>query len=267
VKARLDSAVRRIAVAVSLTTALCITLGAQTDPSFEVASIKVDKSGGIAPEKERFLPGERIELFNATLKEMIVPTYGVQRDMVIGGPKWIDTIRYDIVAKAAPDTPVPALLGMLRTLLAERFKLTFHHEDKVVPAYALVVKDESKLHATSGGGRQSCNSRPVQADGQVLLHRECHNITMAEFVRQLGLGGYGLDRPVVDLTKLTGSYDFGFDYSRREMHPQDANATPSADLPGPSIFDALPSIGLKLEAGKHPVPVIVIDNAAQPEEN
>jgi uncharacterized protein (TIGR03435 family) len=242
-------------------------------PAFEVAAVKVNTSGGIAPEKERLLPGGRIELSNATLKEMMVPAYGVKSNLIVGGPKWMDTVRFDIVAKAPPDTPVPTLLLMTRTLLEERFKLTFHREDKVMPAYALVIgKSGPKLRQAADGGRQNCSSRAMNAGGVPMVHRECRSITIAEFARQLGLGGYGIDDlPVVDLTELAGAYDFEFEYSRSRVAGlgdagRGGDAPGSPDLAGPTIFDALARLGLKLEASKETVPVIVIDHAEQPVE-
>ena len=84
-----------------------VTVFAQStpNPAFEVAAVKVNRSGGIRPEKERILPGGRIELSNFTLKEAIAPAYGIKSDLIVGGPKWINSERFDIVAKAAPDTP------------------------------------------------------------------------------------------------------------------------------------------------------------------
>jgi uncharacterized protein (TIGR03435 family) len=237
---------------------------ASTPPAFEVAAVKLNTSGAPGPQKERFLPGGRLEIGNATVKELIGPLYGIKRDMIVGGPKWLDTDRFDIIAKASQDTPVPALLLMAKTLLEERFKLVYHHEDKVMPVYALVAgKGGAKLHESVGGGRQSCNSRPETAKGDPVIHRECHNVTMAEFVRQLGLGGYGLDdRPVVNLTQLPGTYDFEFAYSR----PRPVAPGEPADLPSPSIFEAVAHLGLKLEAGRQKVPVMVIDSAERPVE-
>ena len=240
-------------------------------PAFEVASIKLNTSGAPGPQKERFLPGGRLELGNATLKEMIGPIYGVKRDMIVGGPKWIDSDRFDIVAKADRETPVPQLLQMVRTLLEERFQLKYHTEEKVMPTYALVVaKGGAKLKKSSGQGRQSCNSRAGES-GAGVIHRECHNVAMREFVRQLGLGGYGIDdRPIVDLTRLDGAYDFEFEYSRPQARRPESGsageAPVAADLPSPTIFEAVAHLGLKLETGKHPVPVMVIDHAARPAE-
>jgi uncharacterized protein (TIGR03435 family) len=239
------------------------TFGQSTpNPTFEVAAIKVNRSGGIAPEKERLLPGGRIELSNFTLKEAIAPAYGVKSNLIVGGPKWINSERFDIVAKAAPDTPVPTFLLMVRSLLEERFKLTFHREDKVMQAYALVIgKGGSRLRQSAGGGRQNCTSRLAGTDGGPrAIHRECHNMTMNEFVRQLGLGGYGIDdRPVVNSTQLEGLYDFDFEYSR----PAPSG---SPDFPGPTIFDGINQLGLRLEVSKQMVPVMIIDHAEEPVE-
>jgi uncharacterized protein (TIGR03435 family) len=242
-------------------------------PAFEVAAVKVNTSGGIAAEKERLLPGGRVELSNATLKELIVPAYGVKSNLILGGPKWMDTVRYDIVAKAPPDTPIPTLLVMIRTLLEERFKLTFHHEDRIMPAYALVVgKGGPKLRQAKDGGQQNCGSREVNLGGVPVVHRECRGVTIAELARQLGLGGYGLDaRPVVDLTELAGAYDFEFEYTRppaagRGDAGRSGDAPAPPDLAGPTIFDAMVRLGLKLEASRQSVPVIVIDRAEQPVE-
>jgi uncharacterized protein (TIGR03435 family) len=268
-------------IAISLLTVLSArnAFGQSTfnSPAFEVAAVKVNRSGGPGPEKERFLPGGRIELSNATLREMIVPAYGVKGNMIMGGPKWIDSERFDIVAKAAPDTPVATLLLMIRNLLEERFQLHFHHDDKVMPAYALKVgRGGFKLRPASGG-RQNCSSRPGEGTGVQTIRRECRNITMPEFVRQLGLGRYGVDdRPVVDLTGLTGTYDFEFEYSRPPVAGRDAPVRDDSertgdgygapDFAGPTIFDAMAQLGLKLETTRQTVPVIVIDRAELPVE-
>jgi uncharacterized protein (TIGR03435 family) len=157
--------------------------------------------------------------------------------------------------------------------LEERFKLTFHHEDRVMQAYALVVgKNGPKLRQSTDGGRQNCSSRGVDLGGVPVVHRECRGVTIAELARQLGLGGYGLeDRPVVDLTELAGTYDFEFDYSRpqpagRGAAGRSGDAPSPADQAGPTIFDAMARLGLKLEASRQTVPVIVIDRAEQPVE-
>ena len=242
-------------------------------PAFEVADIKPAAPGDIAPGKERLLPGGRIEIPHATVKELMIGAYSVQSGLIFGGPKWLETDRFDIVAKAPdPNTPVPTLLLMVRTLLEDRFKLVVHREDRVMPAYTLAVgKDGSRLRPSTAGGRQNCNSQMLDNAGIRVLRRECRNMTMDEFARQLALPGFGLDRQVVNATDLRGPYDFEFDYvpqmaGRGDDRRSDSPA--AADLPsGPTILEAVTHLGLKLEAGKRPVSVVVIDSAAKPGEN
>jgi uncharacterized protein (TIGR03435 family) len=238
----------------------------QTDaarPTFEVVDIKVDTSGAITPN-ERFLPGGRIELTSATVKEMIEAIYGVKPGMIIGGPPWISSTRYNMVAKATPGTNVPVLLEMVKTMLADQFHLAFHNESKVMPAYALTLAKDGPQLKQAAGGRQACSNRAAQINGAPAVHRECKNIAMPEFARMLGLGEFRQDdRPVVDRTELSGIYDVAFEYGR----PQQPDSTGTADLTGPTVFEALEKIGLKLEPSKQSVAVMVIDRAERPPDN
>jgi uncharacterized protein (TIGR03435 family) len=107
-------------------------------PEFEVADVKAS-NGMRDAGKIQFLPGGRIDLPNVTVKSLIMLAYDLQEDMIAGGPGWIDSDHFDIVAKAPPDTPRDTLRLMLQPLLAERFKLAIHREDKPMPVYAMVV--------------------------------------------------------------------------------------------------------------------------------
>src|SRR5437588_1366508 len=104
-------------------------------PAFEVADIKPAVRNEGMPRKGRLLPGGRIELPGMPLRNLIMYAYGVQENMIVGGPRWVVSEPFDIVAKAAPDTPPDTLRLMFQSLLAERFKLGRHREDKVMPAY------------------------------------------------------------------------------------------------------------------------------------
>ena len=178
-------------------------------PAFEVADIKPSDPAARMPGKGRMLPGGRIEVPTITLRELIVFAYNVQENMISGGPKWAGSDRFDLVAKAPENTPMPAMQAMMQTLLAERFKLVFHREEKVMPAYVLTVgKREPKYHEGSGG-RQTCNWTRLDSG---LMRRECQNMTMPELARQPpGWGGIGINLPVVDETGLMGAYDFHLD--------------------------------------------------------
>src|SRR6266853_5173363 len=128
--------------------------------SFEVATIKpaVPDAGGSSGED-----GRRgvLKVYNVTLKRCIRYAYSIAEDQILGGPKWIDDLRYDIVAKADHPAGEPELLTMLQPLLADRFKLEFHHESRTLPSYALTVAkggiratvSDPSRHSGANGGR------------------------------------------------------------------------------------------------------------------
>lgn len=224
-------------------------------PEFEVADIKL--SDGTRDAKVQFLPGGRVDLPNVTVKSLIMVSYGVQENMIAGGPKWIDSDHFDIVAKAPPDTPRNALRLMLQSLLAERFKLAIHREDKPMPVYVLVVaKGGPKLQKATSGPQQCRWNNP----GSGMIQRECHNMTMAELALSMPGWAHGVDLPVIDLTGIEGAYDFQFEWSMPSGGGDASKAgAPVVADPGGSIFDAIGQIGLKLEQRKHPMSVIVVD--------
>src|SRR5439155_18148402 len=91
-----------------------------SSPSFEIAAVKANVNDGLRG-KARILPGGRVDLHNLSLKELIMAAYGVQSDMSTGGPKWLDADRFDIIAKAPPNTPEPTVILLLQTILTNRF--------------------------------------------------------------------------------------------------------------------------------------------------
>jgi uncharacterized protein (TIGR03435 family) len=154
---------------------------------------------------------------------------------------------------------------MLQKLLAERFKLTFHHDKRELSVYALTLgKTGSKLTKNEGGG-------PLPAlffgPAQGGISLPARNATMAEFagVMQQAV----LDRPVVDQTGIEGRYDcvlkWAPDDSQFGGHPPGAT---QADSPLPNLSNAMQEqLGLRLDATKAPVDVLVIDRAEKPSEN
>jgi uncharacterized protein (TIGR03435 family) len=237
---------------------------ASTPPAFEVADIKPTDPANPMDKKGRMLPGGRIEVGGMTVKDFVVLAYGAQDNIVVGGPKWVETERFDLVAKAPTDVPMPTLRLMVQTLLAERFKLAIHREDRPMPAYVLSVGKRAPKYHEGSGGQQTCR---WQNPGDGLRRRECQNFTMAEFATQLPYtGGIGINLPVVDETGLKGAYDFQFEVGMPGGRNEGGNAPANADS-GPTIFAALDQIGLKLEPRKMPVSVIVIDHVESPTKN
>lgn len=229
----------------------------QTMPlSFEVADVQVNKSGEtrLAVDMQG---GGRFTMHNVPMKVMIQMAYKVRPEAVTGGPSWLDSDRYDVVAKAAQTTPPEDLRRMLQTLLAERFHLVVHSEEKPQPAYALVLaKSGPKLQPSETAILTEQRCVPGQGDVGV-KHIQCRHMTTATLAGVLQeQSPREVDSPVVDRTGLTGAFDFKLDWAPA---PRTA-AAPADPLPGPTIFEAVESqLGLKLESKKLPLPIIVVD--------
>jgi uncharacterized protein (TIGR03435 family) len=239
---------------------------ASRPPEFEVATVRVNDSGQTAVQGG-IRPGGQVSVRNIPMKELIVQAYKVGG--VAGGPNWLDSERFDIIAKAPPNTPEDTLRLMLQTLLTERFKLAIHREQKITAVFALVAaRGGFKLQASAGSGQPKCG-RGQGAEG--LNHTACTNITMADLADWLPtrIAPSFIDRPVVDLTGLKGPYDIQLDWVPRPLVGNAADPASADVAAGATVFDALDKqLGLKLEERKLPMPVIVIDHIERvPTEN
>jgi uncharacterized protein (TIGR03435 family) len=239
---------------------------AQT-PAFEVASIKPNNSGS-----ETFFMSPpshgSFSATNVTLMRLITTAYGLQNAQVIGGPSWLTSARYDVAAKGAENATGAEVTSMLQPLLADRFKLSIHRETRELPIYALVVaKNGSKLGKPEEG---SCAealkaSKPCASLAEFKNGMVADNISLPTIASTLGriLG----DRPVVDKTGLAGRFDIHLLWTDGGRKPADSQEESNLEAPG-SVFVALQEqAGLKLEATKGPVEVLVIDHVERPSEN
>ena len=205
---------------------------------------------------------------STTLKDLIVFAYGLQARQVSGGPAWIENERFDITGK--PDLPgmpsVNQLMTMVQKLLEERFQLKFHREKRELSVYAITVaKTGAKLAKSEAPG--NLPGFGGRGPGNISVR----NSSMADFAGFLQ--ARIVDRPVVDQTGLTGRYDFTLKWTPDSNQPPTPGqppapaATTEADAP-PDLFGAfLQQLGLKLEATKAPVDVMVLDKAEKPTEN
>ena len=235
-----------------LRSALCLAQSAPPQPAFEVAAIKPSKTGDTS---SHWRSGKgRITMDNLSVRQIILAAYGVKEYQLVG-PSWLDTERYHIDAKAEGNVDDDKLMPMLQTLLAERFHLALHREKKDTTAYALVAaKGGLKIRPVEGSGSNS-NSR----NGKMTAK----HVSMAKFAEFLARQ---VDRPVVD---ETGTGDDGFDFTLEWSNERVQRAAETDGAPtAPSLFTALPEqLGLKLEARKVPVEMLVIDRVERPSEN
>ena len=118
---------------------------AETQPVFEVADVHVSPHGTNQYMRGGVMRGGRYELRTASMLDLVGTAYGVDADKVIGGPPWLDTDRFDVIAKAPPNTSPEAMILMLRALLKDRFKLAVHDDRRPMPVYALTVGKHPQL--------------------------------------------------------------------------------------------------------------------------
>ena len=241
---------------------------------FEVADVKPSRPD--ANQNGRILPSGRIDVEAFPLRDMIKFAYDIRDNEALAGPKWLESTRFDIHANAGSAVSIDALRVMMKSLLAERFKLTVHTEQQPVAMYVLVAGKRPKVEASKGTGRAGC-ARSVP-NGLIVL--ECKSMTMARFAEEIrqAAGGYLGDHPMVDGTELPGAYDFTLTWTPRGALPSGlprpsdgagGASTVAADPGGITVTEAIDrQLGLKVELQKKPMPVVVVDHVNQvPTEN
>jgi uncharacterized protein (TIGR03435 family) len=267
-----------VSLFVLLAAPLIGSLAAQTvRPSFDVASIKANKSGGGRHSISLDLPGGLATATNVSLQTMMTAAYQLPTGRILGMPGWSDSLYFDIQARADGNPGIDQKRLMLQSLLADRFKLALHHETRQLAVYALVLAKPGKLGPQLHANNEKCPDPPPESSPPT-----CNNLTvngtpgkmsfvgqkttMEHFVANLGsASARNLDRPIVDRTGLTGTFDFSLEFASGLTASQPGASDPSAP---PSIFTALQEqLGLKLVPETGPVDVLVIDHVEQPSEN
>jgi uncharacterized protein (TIGR03435 family) len=281
---------RTLALTLFLAAIATIAAPAQDkDATFEVASVKANKSGD-GNGNLRGLGSDRVVATNMPVRPMITFAHGVAGYQLIGGPGWLATDRYDINAKLevtptsvqpfvpGSTTPNPMQLA-LRHLLEDRFKLKMHRETRELDIYALVMarpgggpgpglKPSTQDCAAAVAAAQRPGAPPFGAPGQPFCgisgspgRLKFGGLPVSSFATAFA-GPAG--RMVVDRTGMTGSWDFELTFAP-ENRGTDA---PTVDPNAPSFFTAIQEqLGLKLEPTKGPVDVLVIDAIEKPTED
>jgi len=258
-------------------------------PQFEVVSIKPNRSDAV-PTGFRVNPSGRVEWTNTTLRGLLRMGYqrfGFDPREVVGGPAWIDSDRFDVIAtvnrppETRPDGFPEELLAMIRALVEVRFKVTVHSEQRNAAIYALVLaRQDRRIGSALRSVPEACaGAMKAMADRTRTGPPPCSfraaegkligtGVTMTMMANVLS--GF-VGRLVVDRTELAGSFDFEltFDPSLAAPAPPGAQLGPALrdDTP-PSIVTALrEQLGLKLDPTRAPVEVLIVDSAEPPTEN
>lgn len=236
---------------------------------FEVASVRlIDPNSNVNTNDPAFrttptvFPSNRLTMRFTNLQSLIREAYGVEYQYVVGGPDWLARQHYDLDAKVEGDARLTReqMQPLLKNLLEERFHLKTHHEQKIIPGYALVV--------AKGGARLQPNKGTPFAGAQGGYIIKFQNVSVADFARYYLAGP--VKGPVIDRTGIKGMYDFDLKYG-----PHDADDPAWAQIPKdlyanlPDLFTVLEEkYGLKLVPEKVTVDTLVIDHVDKvPTEN
>lgn len=259
-------------------------------PEFEVASVKPSANADTPMgnvNRGLHIDGAMVSINGMPLKWYIHYAYTVKENQV-SAPDWLNAERFDVVAKLPAGATREQIPAMMQALLADRFKLTLHKEAKEFPVYALVVgkgglkAKESPLDPDTDEGPSKANVDVNVVGGQngatVSLGKGASvafeaqrlvatKVTMAYLADSLARYE---DRPVVDMTGLTGTYDLTLAYNLDDVRQLIlSSAPPGTPLPprqadvgetSVSLLDSLQQVGLRLEPRKAPLDILVVDH-------
>src|SRR6185312_1363261 len=233
-------------------------MAADADPDWEVVTLRASDPNA---RRDGFdVQGRRVIVENKPVEDLLRVADGLQKSQIVGLPDWAKTERFDVDGTLNVDGQPgwPQTQILMRKLLAERFGMKAHKEQREMQVYALtVVKGGAKLETST-------------ADPKALPHQNAHlsagvrsvefaNTSMKDLTLELLIE---VDKPVVDRTGLEGRYDFKLAYTKDE-----ANAPTDGSAP-PGLFTAIQEeMGLKLEPVKAPAPVLVVDKVERPTAN
>ena len=227
-------------------------------PAFEAADVHVSARSRTPSMAAGGLRGTRYLVRQATMVDLISLAYDVDNDKILGGPNWLELDRFDVSARARPGSTQEQAKLMLQTLLAERFSLKFHKDSKEMPGFVLSLgSGKPKMRpAADDSAPWTCQGQPQTAPSPDTIPQQvvdCHSMSMDDFARIAGQiannNGSALNK-----TGLDGKWDFTIKWT-----PPALLARAGGD--GITIFEAVDKqLGLKLEPGKIPQPVILVDS-------
>lgn len=237
--------------------------------SFEVESIKLGTPGDRSGKFARMQNTHQFVVRNYTVKDLIGFAYDIPLSRISGGGALVDGDMYNILASTPGDErpTQPQQMVMVQKLLAARFQLHYHLEQRVLPVYQLsVAKGGSKLKESPARPEVPTPATNVVFPGS-RIETHARAVTISEFVSMLQRTVF--DRPVLDKTNLTGRYDFDLAWSYDDT--QFAGKLPPIDLEHsnkPSLFTVLQTdLGLTLTTSRGAVDTIVVDSVQKPSEN
>jgi uncharacterized protein (TIGR03435 family) len=230
-------------------------------PSFDVTTVK--RSGPEAVTRRFTIQGRRFATVHTALADLIQYAYGFHPRQIMNGPKWIESDKFDVVGTISSEREPTEQewMKMMANLLGSRFQLHFHLEKRELAVYAIVVARDGPKLKLSDGDPNGIGGVGFRGRGQLIATNAKVNDLAWELQSAV------VDRPVVDQTGLTSRFNFTLTWTPDEL--QKSNLTgqaPTSDVP--DLFTAIrQQLGLRLEATKSPVDVMVLDHLERPSEN
>lgn len=254
-----------VGIAAGLPGSLCFAQASDSsEPEFEVASIRIAEvpTDGRYAVASRF-SADRFTGSYVTLRQCIATAYELPPSVPILGPDWIAKDRFTISAKSSAAEPEPKLKLMLQQLLAKRFRLRIHTENRAAPVYALVLdaKGLKIKPASDTSYTGEVGVRPTRNGMEV------HHVGLSALAAALSNPAIQLDRPVIDMTQTDGTFEFTLHYAT-QASGFGARLDSNDDGPAVIFTTIREELGLRLEPRVAPIKHFVVDSALRvPTEN
>jgi uncharacterized protein (TIGR03435 family) len=256
---------------------ICMLAMSSAAQQFEIADVHPNEKGStrMLMGRPALTRGDRFEMKNARMIDLIRMAYGYSGDKILEGPNWLEMDRFDVIAKLPAGATPETQKIMMQALLTDRFQLKFRREERPFPSYTLVAGKKPLLKPADGAGDSGCKpktaSGPPSEGGMIigingvqialgpggLIEFNCRNISMGDFAAglrgMLGAGDLG-ENPVKDETGLTGIWNFDIRWTIGFI----GLGGPASDRI--TVFQAMEKLGLKLEEHMYPTPVLVVES-------
>jgi uncharacterized protein (TIGR03435 family) len=250
--------------------ALCWALSAGTllaQPAFEVASIKPNTSGdrfeSVSP-----VTGGKFTARNVTVAWLLKTAYHVEPFQIAGVPSWGNSERFDVLASAADGNTTPdQIREMIQKLLADRFQVTLHRENREQPIYSLVVGKNGPKLAKAKSDTCATSTMENPCGGFRIYKRSQmwgNTVTVKQFAAELT---YMMGRMVVDKTGIAGLYDLRVEWTPEHFGPEPGTEVKPDEANGTLFTAVQEQLGLRLQSEKAPVETLVVDRVSRPTAN
>ena len=232
----------------------------ETNPALPVYDVSVIRPAVADGDRHIWMRLDTLDVGNIPLKTLLRSAFDVPEDMIVGLPKWAESMRVDIQAKTLDedkarlrDLTTAQRRAMMIALFEDRLGLKWHNETRMLPTYELFV---------ANGGPKLAPTKAIGQNNGISVNDTRFKLTNVPVSDLAVVLSDKLERPVVDKTALTGRYDIVLQWSSEQAAPSE-----TSEAQPPLITALQEQLGLKVKPGNDPVQVFVIDQLLQPSAN